>query len=184
MAVFAVGAGEGLGGGDGADFALLEVADGEEEAGDLEVIDLGEEVGLVFDVVGGGGEPSFAVGGGGGGVVAGGDAVEMAAPFFFEDAEFDELVAHHVGIGGEATAHSVNGIADDFFPIFFLKGDDFHRAAVFFGDERGDFDVFFGGAIDVAAGVFHADFDVKDGGVVPRLFQLVDNDGAVHASGN
>ncbi len=183
LTVFTHGAGEFLGFGDGADFALHHMADGEHQFLDLEASDLGKEVGLIFDGVFGRGEPDPAVDLGGGGIVAGGDLVEVVAPTVFKTTELDELVAHHVGIGGEAALDGVDGVADDFVPVFFVQGDNFHATAVAAGNVSSNLDIFFGGTVDVAVFVFHADADVEDGGVVTGLFKLVDDYGAVNAPG-
>ena len=45
------------------------------------------------------------------------DEVEVLAPLLLEAAELDELIAHHVGVWGETTAHGVDGVLDDVRPI-------------------------------------------------------------------
>ncbi len=183
LAVFAHGAGELLGFGYGTDFALHQVADREHELLDLEAGDLGEKVGLILQGILSCREPDLTVYLGGGGVVAGGDLVEVAPPTVFKAAELDELVAHHVGVRGEAALDRVDGIADHFVPVFFVQGNDLHAAAVAAGDVSSNLDIFFGRTVYITVFIFHADTDVKDGWVVTSLFELVDDYGAVDSSG-
>jgi len=181
LAVFTECAGEMLPSGEVADFGFEEASDGEEEFLDLLRGDLCEEVGLVFESVFGGGEPDFAMRECGGGVMTGGYFVEVFAPSVVEAAEFDEFVAHDVGVWGEALFGGLEGVADDLLPVFVVEGDDFKAASVFFCDEGGDFDVFFGGAMGhyilVAVAV---DLDIEEGGGEARFFEEVNHDRTVH----
>ena len=160
LAVFAPGIEEVFFFGNAAHFVLHQVADGEEEFADLAVVDLAEEVGLVFYGVGGGGEPGLSADLVGGGVVSGGDAVEVVPHGPLESAEFDELVAHDVGVGRKAAPDFVDGVGHDVVPIFPVEVYDVERAAVLACHGRGHLDVFLRRAVERRVVVL-ADFDVE-----------------------
>ena len=181
LAVFAAGTGQAGVEGYLTDFFLEVVAQGKEQAGNLQVVDLGEEVGLVLDGVFGGREPGAAVDLGGRGIVAGGNLVVGVTGFFIEAAELDEFVAHHVGVGGEAAAYLIEGIADHALPVFLVEVDDLQFQSVFPGGGSGQFDVFFGGAAQSVVGV-HADADIKQIGTMALFAQQVYGYGTVHSS--
>ena len=83
-----------------ADFLLEEMPDGEHDFTQSEVVELCEEVGLIFHRVGTGGEPHVAVGVAFGlGVMARGHAVVLMSHALLEDPEFDVFIAHHIGVG-------------------------------------------------------------------------------------
>ena len=102
---------------DTAYLALEEVTGGEEELGDLAEVDLRKEVRLVLHGVGSRSQIELITDEGRRGVVPRSDEVEVLAPLLLEAAELDELIAHHVGVGGETTAHGVDGVLDDVRPI-------------------------------------------------------------------
>ena len=97
------GCGEVVLGGEGADGALFEVADGEEGAAQGLGLDGVEEVALVFAGVKAAEELGSVVDDGCLAIVAGGDVVGTHGECFIEEGfEFDLTVAEDVGIGGEA----------------------------------------------------------------------------------
>ena len=102
---------------------LTVVADGEERLAQLPVVDLGEEVGLVFYRVRTGGEPFLPVNPFRLGVVACGYQVVFVTCFLVEGTELDEPVAHHVGVGREARLHLLHGVARHLVPVFFVAVD-------------------------------------------------------------
>ena len=58
-------------------------------------------------------------------IVAGSHSVEPALPRIVqEDSEFDFVIAHNIGIWGQAVAIAFDQVADDIFPIFFHEVDD------------------------------------------------------------
>ena len=182
LAVLAPRAGQPLRLGDGAYLAFHQVADGEHQFAYLQVGDLPEEIGLILYRVLGGGKPGLPVDFRGCGIVSRGDFIEILPPFLLETSELDVFVAHHIRIRGEPALHGVDRVADHLVPILVVEGDDLEPAPVFTRDIRGDLDILLGGAIDVAVLVFHPDADVKDRGIVSRLLELIDDDGAIHSS--
>ena len=63
-------------------------------------------------------------------IVPRGDEVEVLAPLLLEASELDQLVAHHVGVGRQPSAHRVDGVLDDLRPILLVEGDDLERAVI------------------------------------------------------
>ena len=102
---------------DTAYLALEEVTGGEEELGDLAEVDLRKEVRLVLHGVGSRSQIELITDEGRRGVVPRSDEVEVLAPLLLEATELYELIAHHVGVGGETTAYGVDGVLDDVRPI-------------------------------------------------------------------
>jgi len=150
LRVFAVGVDEVLALGDAAHLVLGHAADGEDCLLELPGVELGEEVGLILDGVGGGAEPfpallvDFGLG-----VVACGDEVVVLASFLVEGAELDEAVAHDVGVGGEACADFLHGVACDVLPVFLVAVDDGEGEVVAACHGGCHLDVFLGGAVEV-----------------------------------
>ena len=119
-----------------------------------------------------------------GGIMPCGDAVVVLATPFFEGTEFDELVAHHVGIGRQPLLHRLDSVAHHVVPVFLVQVHLLKAAAVFFGDVGSDLDVLFGRTVNVSLLILHADADIEDVGIVPLLLQKVYHDGAVHPARN
>ena len=170
LAVLAVGRGEVCVVCQLAHLAFHQVAYGEHSFLDLRVRELCEEVGLVFDGVFGGGEEGCAAFDARCGVVSGGDAVVVVAALVVEGTELDEAVAHHVGVGGEAFAHRLDGVAHHVVPILLVQVDLFEAAAIFLGYIGCYFDVLFCRTVDEAFFVFHTDTDIEDVGRQALLF--------------
>ena len=83
-----------------AHFLLEEMADGEHDFTQSEVVELCKEVGLIFHRVGTGGEPHISVGVAFGlGVMPRGHAVVLMSHALLKDPEFDVFIAHHIGVG-------------------------------------------------------------------------------------
>ena len=158
------------------------MTDGKDGFTQLPVVDLREEVGLIFDGVRTGDEPfpasliELCLG-----IVASGNEVVVMTFFFMEGAEFDQSVAHDIGIGGEACAYLFHRVAGDLVPVFTMTVDDFEVTAIFMGDCGGHFEVFFRGAVPFFV-VFRANFDVEAVGVEAEFVELVHDDAAVNAA--
>ena len=180
LAVLALGAGQMGVEGYLTDLVLHKWSEGADELAYLCVGELCEEVGLVLDGVLGCPQVVFAVLFIYGGVVSGGDVVVLVADFFFECSELDELVAHYVGIGGEALFDALDGISDDAFPVFLLQVDDLQFKPVLVCSGGRELDVFLGSTAGVLA--FHAYLDVVQVGLESVAAQQVCDDAAVHAS--
>ena len=91
-----------------------------------------------------------------------GDAVELIPCLLLKSTEFDEAVAHHVGVGCKAFAHRLHGVASHAVVIFFLKVDDVEFAAVFLGDKGRYLDVLFGRAVHEVLFAFQPYFYVEN----------------------
>ena len=127
--------------------AFWQIADGKHEVAQLAIGDTCQKVGLVFYGIDGGAEPHFSVVFHGGGVMAGGSAVEFVSPPLFEIAEFDDAVAHYVGVGRETSAHGIERVLHHVVPVFVVQGYDVERERVFTRYEAAHLDVFFGCAV-------------------------------------
>jgi len=112
--------------GDGANFGLLEFADGEECAGDLFLAKECEEIGLVFigvtafeQVAAAVGIIQFAD------VVTCGDGIEAVVEgVALEDAELHLAVAHDVGVWRDAFLVALDEVVDNLFAVFVDEVDD------------------------------------------------------------
>ena len=113
-----------------------------------------------------------------------GDFVEVVAFLLFKGTELDPAVAHHVGVGREALAHHLHGIASDGLEILVLQVDDVELTAVFLGDIGRDLNVFLRWAARQVFLAFHTDLDIEDMRVVALLFQQRHHHGAVDAPRN
>ena len=158
------------------------MTDGEDGFTQLPVVDLREEIGLIFDRVRTGDEPfpasliELCLG-----IVACGNEVVVMTSFFMEGTKLDQPVAHDIRIGGEACAYLFHRVAGDLIPVFTMTVDDFEVTAIFMGDCCGHLEVFFGGAVPFFV-VFRADFDVEAVGVEAEFVELVHDDAAVNAA--
>ena len=150
----------------------------------LMVVELREEIGLVFQRVFGCGEKLDAVDDVGSGVMTCGDAVVLVAATLLESAELDELVAHNVWVGCQPFADGFDGVGDDAVPVFAKEVDDFEMAAVFLCEPGDYLNILFGWAIGVSVLFLFADADVEDIGLEALLFEQVNNHGAVNSAGN
>ena len=111
------------------------MSDGEHSLGDLMISKLRQKVGLVLQRVDGSGEED-----GLGiprllfhslGIMACGYAVEVLAALFLEGSELYHPVAHHVGIGSQAFADTVDGVAHHVVPILAMKVHLLETASIF-----------------------------------------------------
>ena len=184
LAILALGAGQPLRLGDGPHLALHEMADGKHQLLDLQARDLPQEIGLILDGILGRGEPHLPVDLGGRGVMARGNLVEILAPLLLEAAKLDKLVAHHVGVGRQATLDGVDRVAHHAIPILVVQRDDLEPAAILASDIRGDLDILLGRTVDVALLILHSDTDIEDRRVVARLLQQMYHYGAIHSARN
>ncbi len=80
-----------------------------------------EEVGLVLHRIGGGAEPQFTVLLHHRGIVSCGGGIEVLAPALLKIAEFHQLVAHHVGMGGEAFPDGAQRVGHHTVPVFLME---------------------------------------------------------------
>ena len=168
--------------GDAAHLVLVHAADGEDGFLQLPVIDLRQEVRLVFHGVGAGGEPFAAVDNFGLRIVARGYEVVVATALFVECAKLDQAVAHHVGIGRKAGPHLVHRVFGDLLPIFLVAVDYFEAAAVAARHGGGHFEVLLRRAVPLL-GFFRTNLNVKAIGLKPLLHKLIKHDRAVNAAG-
>ena len=113
-------------GGHAAHLALGEIAEREHDVAQLVIADLGQEVGLVLDGVGGRAEPAEAVAFDHAGIVAGGHLVELMAPASFER----QLVSHHVGMWREPLSDGAERVGHDAVPVFLVERHDLERQTV------------------------------------------------------
>ena len=133
-----------------------------------------QEVGLVFHGVGRGFHPQRVVGRVAyhTGIVTGGDAVVGKTALLLESTKFDKAVAHHVGIGREATARTVCHISQNTVGIGLLKVNHLKTKAVAARRDDGKLDVFFGRAAQVFS--LKANLDVKDVGAHTLLAEQME----------
>ena len=80
-----------------------------------------EKVGLVLHRIGGGAEPQFSILLHHRGIVSGGGSVEVLAPALLKIAEFHQLVAHHVGMRGEAFPDGAQCVGHHTVPVFLME---------------------------------------------------------------
>lgn len=183
LAVATVGGGEMMALGELTHFVFEEMADGETEFTGLDIGELGEEVGLVLDGIGGRGQPELsgrvAIGLG---IVARGDIVIGMAGLFVEGSELDETIAHHVGIGGETSTYAVDDVGRHAVVVFLLEVDDFKMETITACGGRGEFNIFFGGAGSTFA--LHADLDIEKVWADALLTKEMTGHGAVYAAGD
>ena len=64
-----------------------------------------------------------------------GYAVEVLAATLLEGSELDELIAHHVGVGGKAFADRLDGVADHIVPILLMEVHLLETTAVLLGNK-------------------------------------------------
>ena len=110
----------------------------------LPVVDLREKVGLVLHGIRTGDEPlptcliNLRLG-----IMARGNEVVVMPSFFIEGPEFNETVAHHIGIWGKTRPYLLHRITGDLIPVFAMTVDDFEVATIFMCDSRRHLQVFF-----------------------------------------
>ena len=98
-------------------------------------------------------------------------------------AEFYQLVAHHVRIGSQPTAHSVHRISHHIVPISLLQIDNMKRKAILTCSGRSQFNVFLR-RTGQSVVCIHTDFYVKQIGLVSLFTQQVHGYCTVHSSRN
>ncbi len=116
----------------------------------------------------------------GSGIVARGSFVEFMAPALFEEAEFDHLVAHDVGVRSESGAHGPERIVHHIVPILLVERHHIKWQSVAACYERAHLDVFLGRAVALA--VVKPDSYIEKVQVMAFLHKPVDGHGAVNAS--
>ena len=164
-----------------AHLALGEIADRECDVAQLFAGDAGQEVCLVFDRVDSRSEPFAALGVGfGRGIVAAGRQVELMAPALLEEAELDDQVAHHVGVGRQAGADSLQGVFHHILPVLVVQRHYVERQTVAGGDQTAHLDVLL--VRTVTETVVAADTYVEQMHVVTLLDKPVNGHGRVYAS--
>ena len=135
-----------------------------------------KEVGLVLDGVLGSCQKGSAVNIFSCCVMACGDAVVAFTPLVDEGTELNHSVAHHVGVGREAFADRIDGVAHHVVPILLVQVDLLEAAAVFLGNEGRNLDILFRRAVNVALFVLHTDADIEDVGRVALLLEQMYHD--------
>ena len=182
LRVFALGVDEMFALSDVADFILNIVADREDGFLQLPLIDLREEVSLVFDRVGTCGEPFMTVYPFSLCIVPGSNEVVVVPLLFVEGTELDEPIAHHVGIRSEATLDFLHGVACDLRPVLLMAIDNLQAAAIFGRHGGCHLEVFLRVAVPFLF-LLGANLDVEAVGVEATAGKLVDDDGTVDATG-
>ena len=76
-----------------------------------------------------------------------GGEIEFMSPAFLEVTELYDEVAHHVGVGRQATADGVECVTHHVFPVFVVKGDNLKRQTIAGGDEAAHLNIFVGRAV-------------------------------------
>ncbi len=172
--------------GQAAHLALGQVAHREEQAGELGLREMGEEVGLVLDRVGAAQQAAAAAGAPiDAGVVAGGDPAGGVPQMVEEGAELDAPVAEDVRTRGAAAAQLGEDLLDDALVVLRLQRHDPQGHA---GGLAGGADVaqvllpgaVAGEGVDL---VLEPDLQIEGGDLVlPRLLEQAQGDGAVDAA--
>ena len=120
------------------------MADRKNRLAQLPVVNLREEVGLVLHGVRTGDEPlptcliNLRLG-----IMARGNEVVVMPSFLIEGPEFNETVAHHIGIGRKTSPYLLHRVTGDLIPVFAMTVDDFEVATIFMCDSRRHLQVFF-----------------------------------------
>ena len=97
---------------------------GEEELTDLCEVDLCEEVRLILHRVRCSSEEEMLPDEGRRSVVPRSDKVVLMPPLLLEAAELNELVAHHIGVRGQPSAHRIYRVLYDTRPVLLMEGYD------------------------------------------------------------
>ena len=109
-----------------------------------------------------------------------GRLVEILSPALFEIAEFHQLVAHHVGMGGESLLHGAQRIGHHRVPVFLVKRHHLERQVILARYQSAHFNIFVGRAVALAVVVAYPYVEKMQ--VVTLLFQQVDHNGAVNSA--
>ena len=170
LTVFSFGTGQPCILGNGAYFAFHEASEGKHQFRNLQSIELGEKIGLVFYRIYCCPQIGDTVLFDDAGIMSCCNFIEIFPPILFEKTELDVFVAHYIGIGGKAAFDRVEGISHDILPVFVVKRYDFESATVFAGRVTDNFYIFFGMAVKAFILVFHTDTYVEEGRVVSGFF--------------
>ena len=160
LAVTAAGSGQPGRAGNIPYFLLHQSPQREHEFRDLQIVNLSQEVGLVFYRVYGCTQPYLAILINGSGIMSGGGEVKLFPYFLLEATEFDEPVAHHIRIGSPPATNFINSIGSNLFPVLFLQVYHFKMQAITAGNGRSHFPVFLGRAIH-KFGTVHSYLDIE-----------------------
>ena len=183
LAVLAVGVGHVHLLSDAAHFPLWQIADGEHQVQQLLVGDLSQEVGLVFHRVNSHCQIFGIAHECGVGVVPCGSHVEILAPALLKIAKLNHAVAHHIGIWSEPLLHGAERIFHHIVPIFLMQRHHFKWQAVFLGNQRTHFNIFFCGTVALVGVHSYTDIEQLEV-VVSFLFQFMNHHCAIHAARN
>ena len=103
--------------------------------------------------------------------MTGSDLVKVFAPLLLEATKLDELVAHHIRIGGQSPFHRINRVANHPIPILLMQRDDLKPTTIFTGDVRGNLNILLRRTVDIPILILHSDADIEDGRIITGLFQ-------------
>ena len=183
LAVLAVGGGQMFLLCDGAHLGLGQMADGEARLLQLPRLQLCQEICLVFHGVGAGTQPCAAVGILIGlGVVPRGNHVIILSHSLVEDAELDEAIAHHVGVGCESLPHLADGVVNHFVPVIFVQVNHLQRQPVFGGHGTRHLQILLDGAGEVCLVAVGADLDIPQVWAHALLHQQCHGHGTIYAA--
>jgi len=88
--------------------------------GYLQVVDLRQEVGLIFHRIFGSAQPYLSVLFHNAGVMSRSGLIKVLSRPFFKTAKLDEFVAHHIRIGSKPFPYFVDGVRRHPVPVFFM----------------------------------------------------------------
>ena len=183
-----------------AHLVLHHVTDGEQRFLQLPVVDLCQEVRLVFYGVRTGAKPFegkptpdpsqregrlmrgkrsvlFLCGG----VVAGGDEIVVVTALLMEGSELDEAVAHDVRIRRISRPYLFHRIARHLIPVFLVAIYHFQLTVILVTDSGCHFQVFLGGTVPFLF-FLGTDLDVEAVGLQSLAHQFVEHHGRIYTS--
>ena len=99
---------------------LEQMPRGEEELPHLSKINLRQEVCLVFYRIWCGREEKMIPHKRCRGIVPRGNKIKVLPPLLFEAAELDELIAHHIWVGGQPCSNRIDRVLHDTRPILIM----------------------------------------------------------------
>ena len=148
----------------------------------MPVVYLREEVGLVLHGVGARCEPfSALLVNLGLRIVTGRDEIVLVSALLVERTELDESVAHHIGVGREASTHLVHGVTCHLIPVFAVAVHHLQFAAEATRYSRRHFEIFLRSAVPFLL-LLRTYLYVEAVRMKPTLRQFVHHNRTVHAT--